>query len=188
MHDVSSSDAFFLSRCIIGPSHEASGCHVRTITYHSYNHTIHCKYFTRQRRLWLAFKCRTPGWHHDCKSKSLPRKRFEPLPGKHPPLVLSWLRRLHESHLLFGGAMLSFFAEHIWLRGMVFTLLVVTVVLWQPASFGCVYVSLVRRACLTRRRPVGHHRMHSRRAFDASPGVRIELALMGATVVHSRVR
>lgn len=37
------------------------------------------------------------------------------------PLVLSWFQLLHESHLLFGGAMRSFFAERIWLRRMVFT-------------------------------------------------------------------
>ena len=70
-------------------------------------------------------------------------------------------------------------------------ILVATVVLWQLASFGCVYLPLkydFSSHTEQQRITVGYHRLYSHRSFNASLGVRAVLALIGASAFQGSIK
>ena len=70
-------------------------------------------------------------------------------------------------------------------------LLVATIVLFQLAMFGSVYLPLVSNLRLSwsiHRITIGYHRLYSHRAFNASSGVRAVLALIGASAFQGSIK
>jgi len=70
-------------------------------------------------------------------------------------------------------------------------ILVATVVLWQLGNFGFAYTHFAVRFRLlqsNKRITIGYHRLYSHRSFNASLGVRVVLALLGASAFQGSIK
>jgi stearoyl-CoA desaturase (Delta-9 desaturase) len=77
-------------------------------------------------------------------------------------------------------------------------ILIATIALWQLASLGCAYhyqcfMSQATRDSVSDRTPrcsvtIGYHRLYSHRTFSASLGVRIVLAVIGASAFQGSIK